>query len=196
VELRIIEEPMARLAEHARIPTAFRVERILTVSTPANGLGGIHLSEAVVDVPWVKDYDAIEGEGPTRWPARFDTSNWGLLAAFSASQRVGGAVIAFDTPGVLMLSGRRDLAVLWDLRVRPDVRSRGVGSALFTAVEDWATARMCRTLFVETQNINLPACRFYARMGCTLATIDREAYPGMPDETRLIWARDLLAIAP
>jgi hypothetical protein len=31
---------------------------------------------AVAD-PYVKDYDAIEGEGPSRWAKRFDVSTWG-----------------------------------------------------------------------------------------------------------------------
>ncbi len=119
MELRISEEPIDRLDEHATISIAFRVERILSVSALASGLGGIRLSEATVEGPWLKDYDAIKGEGPTRWPQRFDTSNWGLIAAHDGPKRAGGAVIAFNTAGVDMLEGRADTAVLWDLRVSP-----------------------------------------------------------------------------
>lgn len=186
----ISEEPMSRLGEHAAVPISFRVERVLEVSTPDSGLAGIVLNEVAVDVPWEKDYDAIKGEGPTRWPKRFDTTNWGLIAAHDEDVRVGGAVIAFDAPRVDMLDGRCDLCVLWDLRVRPEVRASGVGTLLFRAVEDWARDRGCRTLKVETQNINVPACRFYARMGCALGGIDRFAYPGL-DETQLLWFKEL-----
>ena len=49
---------------------------------------------------------------------------------------------------------------------------------------------------VETQNINVPACRFYARMGCELGTIDRFAYPDLPGETQLLWHLDLAPGAP
>ena len=139
----------------------------------------------------MKDYDAIEGEGPTRWPKRFDTSNWGLIAAYDGPDRVGGAVIAFDTTGVHMLEGRSDTAVLWDLRVGPEYRSSGIGSSLFRAVEVWCSHRACNLLKVETQNINLPACRFYARMGCTLGSIDTRAYHELPSEAQLIWFKDL-----
>lgn len=191
VELRITEEPIERLGDHARISIAFVVERILAVSVGNSGLSGIALSEAVVQTPWVKDYDAVKGEGPTRWPKRFDTSNWGLIAAHIGDERVGGAVIAFNTAGVHMLEGRPDMAVLWDLRVRPEQRSAGIGSALFGAVEAWSRQRACRLLKVETQNINVAACRFYARMGCTLGTIDRHAYPELPDETQLVWFKEL-----
>jgi GNAT superfamily N-acetyltransferase len=191
MKLRIEVEPIDRLDEHALIPIAFTVERILAVSVAGSGLGGILLSERGVDVPWVKDYDLIKGEGPTRWPKRFDTSNWGLMAAYDGAERVGGAVIAFNTAGVHMLESTPGTAVLWDLRVRPDRRASGVGSALFGAAEDWCRERHCRHLKVETQNVNVPACRFYARVGCRLGAIDTRAYPELPDETQLIWFKDL-----
>ncbi len=191
VSATVTEEPIEALSEHAQIPVAFLVERVLDVSLVDEGLGGLVLSERPVEVPWVKDYDAIEGEGPITWPERFDVTSWGLIAAHEDSRRVGGAVIAFDTPGVDMLEGRSDLAVLWDIRVHPEARSSGVGTLLFRAAEDWARERACRTLKVETQNVNMPACRFYRRMGCSLAAIDRFAYVDLPDEVQLIWLKDL-----
>jgi hypothetical protein len=97
VTLRVTEEPIAGLDEHARVSIAFTVERILRVSAPGSGLGGVVLDEVPVDRPWVKDYDAIKGEGPTRCPKRFDVSNWGLIAAHDNDARLGGAVVAFNT---------------------------------------------------------------------------------------------------
>jgi GNAT superfamily N-acetyltransferase len=190
-DLQVMEEPIARLDEHAKVPIDFQVDRILVPSTLQNGLSGIGLDEAQVVKPWVKDYDAEKGEGPTRWSKRFDTSNWGLLSAWKDSRRLGGIVVAFNTEGLDMLSGRSDVAVIWDLRVHPNVRSSGVGTSLFRAAEDWAIHRRCRILKVETQNINLPACRLYARAGCTLRAIDLDAYPDLPGEARLVWAKAL-----
>jgi GNAT superfamily N-acetyltransferase len=89
-----------------------------------------------------------------------------------------------------MLEGRRDLSVLWDIRVAPDARGRGVGSALFERVEAWALAQRCRQLRVETQNINVPACGFYARHGCELRAA-HPAYPDLPNEIQLLWYKDL-----
>ena len=182
---------MSALAEHGRISIAFLVERVLEPRLVDGGLGGIVLAERPVGRPYVKDYDAIDGEGPTRWARRFDVRNWGLLGAHADGSRVGGAVLAFDTPGVDMLEGRTDLAVLWDLRVRPDWRGRGVGRRLFEAAERWAAARGCRRLKVETQNVNAAACAFYAGRGCTLGAIDRHAYAALPDEARLLWYGEL-----
>jgi GNAT superfamily N-acetyltransferase len=161
------------------------------VSVRDGGLGGLVLSERKLDAPYVKDYDAYEGERPTQWAERFDVSNWGLIGAYADDARVGGAVVAFDTKGVNMLEGRRDLAVLWDIRVSPESRGRGVGSALFRAAEAWAAARGCRQLKIETQNINVPACRFYARQGCVLGAINRFAYQELPDEAQLLWYKTL-----
>lgn len=178
------------LAEHGEISIAFVVDRILEV-TPASGLGGLPLTETPVAVPYVKDYDLIEGEGPTRWAARFDLSNWGMLGAYRGGARAGGAVIAYRTPDVRMLGGRDDVAVLWDIRVAPGHRGAGVGSALFRAAEGWAGARGCGWLKIETQNVNVAACRFYQKMGCALGAIDRFAYPELPAEVQLLWWKAL-----
>jgi len=191
MHVEVTEETAAELAEYARVPISFEVRSVLDVTAPAGGLGGLVLAERRLDAPWVKDYDA-GGERPLRWPGRFDTSRWGFLAARAEGRRVGGATVAFGAEGVNMLEGRSDLAVLWDLRVVPEARGQGVGAALFRAAEAWAAARGCRQLKVETQNVNVPACRFYARQGCVLGAIHRYAYPDLPDEAQLFWYLDLL----
>lgn len=186
--IEITGEPIASLRDYANVPIAFEVASILDVN---DDHGRFLLTERPVGARWTKDYDAIHGEHPSEWPKRFDVSRWGVLAARAGGRRVGGAVIAFDTPGVDMLEGRRDLAVLWDIRVAPEARGSGVGAALFRAAEAWARARGCRQLKVETQNVNVPACRFYARQGCVLTTVDPSAYPGLPGEIQLLWYKYL-----
>lgn len=186
----VTEGPADQLAEYARIPIAFEVHSVLEVEVRGGGLGGFVLVERAVDTPWVKDYD--EGaDRPARWARRFDVSRWRAFAAHVDERRVGGAVVAWSTQGVHMLEERSDLAVLWDIRVLPSARGQGVGAALFRAAEAWARARGCRQLKIETQNINVPACRFYAHMGCELGSIHRFAYPELPDEVQLLWYRDL-----
>ncbi|HYE58057.1 MAG TPA: GNAT family N-acetyltransferase [Rhodothermales bacterium] len=189
--VQIREEPMTALPDIAGVPIAFEVRSVFDVVVHDGGLGGMSLGERRLESPYVKDYDALQGEGPTRWASRFDLTNWGLLLARAGSACVGGSVLAFDTPGVDMLERRRDLAVLWDLRVAPAVRGLGVGAALFRSAEAWAKARGCRMLKIETQNVNVPACRFYARQGCTLGAIHRFAYSELPDEVQLLWYKHL-----
>ena len=189
MNIDVAEEPMTALSEYARLPIAFSVDCVLDVTARAEG--GFVLSARSLEIPYLKDYDALEGEGPSGWTRRFDLSNWTLFTARVAGRRVGGATIAFDTPGVTMLEGRRDLAVLWDVRVSPEARGMGIGTALFERVEAWAKGKGCRLLKVETQNINVRACAFYARHGCELRAVHHGAYPELPDEIQLLWYKDL-----
>ncbi len=168
---------------------SFEVQEVLEVTPLDGGFGGFRLSERKLEVPYQKDYDAIEN--PLQWPRSFDVSSWGFFAARTDGLHIGGAAVAFNTPGLVMLEGRRDIAVLWDIRVAAEARRQGVGAALFKAVETWAVAQGCRWLKVETQNINVPACRFYAKQGCTLGAIHRFAYPELPNEIQLLWYKDL-----
>ena len=80
----------------------------------------------------------------------------------------------------------------WDIRVVPTYRRRGVGAALFEAAEAWALEKDCRWLKVETQNINMAACRFYERCGCVLRSVRGGAYPECPDEVELLWYKALV----
>ena len=191
MKIAVREESITTLEEYASISIAFEVGSILDVIATANGLGEFVLTERSLDVPYVKDYDLIDGAEPFRWAMQFDLSNWVLFAARAGGCRVGGAVVAFSTPGLTLLEGREDLAILWDIRVSPEARGQGVGSALFRAAEASARAKGCRQLKVETQNINVAACRFYARQGCVLRGVKYMAYPQFPDEVQLLWYKDL-----
>jgi ribosomal protein S18 acetylase RimI-like enzyme len=188
VSVEIVEELTFTLTEYEKVPIAFRVESHFLIVPVNTGLGGFKFIEEAV-APYIKDYDAYET--PSQWHSRLDLSNWGILSAFDGSQRVGGAAVAWKTPELSMLEGRGDLACLWDLRVHPDFRNKGIGHRLFTHALAWSRERSCRRLKVETQNINVPACRFYARQGCELGGINRYAYDESINETQLLWYRDL-----
>jgi GNAT superfamily N-acetyltransferase len=189
MEIEFHEEPIATLAEYARVPIAFEVRSVFDVALSDEG-AHVGLAERPLDSPYIKDYDALAG-GPGEWGGRFDVSKWGLIAARSRGRILGGAVIAFDTPDVTMLEGRDDLAVLWDIRIAPEMRGKGVGSALFHAAETWALERRCSELKIETQNVNVPACCFYRRQGCVIRSAHHSAYPEAPGEIQLLWYKSL-----
>lgn len=189
LSVRVEEATPAGLAEYARIPMTVEVRSVLEVREA--GLGGMVLEESPCPTR-IKDYDADSQETQRDWPSRFDIRNWGLWIARDSGTgvAVGGAAVAWNTAGVDMLEGARDLAVLWDLRVRPDARQRGVGRALFSAAAAFARSKGCALLKIETQNVNVPACRFYAAMGCHLGQIHRHAYrttPKLAPEVMLVW---------
>jgi GNAT superfamily N-acetyltransferase len=196
VAIEIREVGPEALEQYARVPMTFRVESILHVEEIDGGLGGLRLAEAPVDTPYVRDYDDDPDEAAASWVRRFDVSNWLFLMAFDAAQgeAVGGATVAFRSPKVHMLQGRDDLAVLWDIRVHPDYRGRGIGTGLFDRAAAWARQQGCKQLNAETQNVNIPACRFYAARGCRLGAIDRYGYanyPRLAHEVMLLWCLDL-----
>lgn len=188
MDIAITTASPADLAAYVRVPIAFTVRTRYRVEVVDRGLGGLQLVEEPVDPPWCKDYDALPDGNPVCWAARWKLTSWGFLVAMDGGRRIGGAAVAWNTGGVNMLEGRDDLAVLWDIRVSPDCRGQGIGTCLFQVAADWARGRGCRELKVETQDINVPACRFYARQGCVLRAIDSRAYcPALPDEAMLLW---------
>lgn len=181
------------LDEYARVPIRFDQHSVLEVHEIDHGLGGLRFVEMPTSAA-VKDYDELDGQRPTDWPDRFDLSRWSFALARDSAVAIGAAAWVIDDPGIHLLRGRRDAALLWDLRVAPGHRRRGVGTALFDHVVDDARARGCRHLRVETQNTNVDACRFYAARGGHLAEVDRYHYVDTPEtagEIMLIWQLDL-----
>jgi ribosomal protein S18 acetylase RimI-like enzyme len=123
IDLR--QEPVADLREHAAIPSRFEAATVYDVSQSHSGF---ELVEREMSELYRKNYDAFED--PLTWPRTFNTAQWILLGAFAGAQRVGGAIVATATPGVDLLEGRSDLAVVWDLRVAPAYRRQSVAAAL------------------------------------------------------------------
>lgn len=185
--IKILEEASASLGEYECVPIAFEGRSRFEINA-TNDATRYHLVEKPVNT-FLKDYDAYER--PTMLPDRFDLSKWGFFSAFDDGTRVGGAITAWNTPGVEMLEGRSDLVCLWDIRVVPEQRGRGIGRKLFAAAERWAKERQCRLLKVETQDINVPACRFYEHLGCELRGVDKNAYSDGLNDVQLLWYKNL-----
>jgi GNAT superfamily N-acetyltransferase len=181
-------DPPDSLGVYASVPSAFEVRTVLDLSAgDLNATDPAAWVEQIVAPPYVKDYDAVPGNHPTDWRELLRGARSVQLGAHVGHQRLGGAVLLHDGPEVDLLEGRRDLALLWDIRVAASHRGRGIGGALFAAATAWAHARGCRELLVETQDINAPACRFYARQGCRLDAVRPRAYVQFPEETQLLW---------
>lgn len=189
MDIRIKEETVKVLEEYSHVSIAFRVERRFQVEAVNNSLEGFILTEEQVEQAYIKDYDY--DEKPIDWSNRWDISHWGVFSAFDGNRRVGGAIVAHDTEGVLMLEGRKDSAVLWDIRVHPNYRRMGIGVQMVCRAVEWARKRHCREIKVETQNINVPACRFYAKQGFELGAIIKNAYAEYPDEIQLNWYKKI-----
>jgi ribosomal protein S18 acetylase RimI-like enzyme len=190
VGLTIHQESPGSLADYASIPIAFEVRRVLDVSPAATDPTRFVLTERAVE-PYTKDYDAEGDSNPSRWPTRFDLAGWAFFLGRDRGRPVGAAACVFDSPDIGMLHGQPGVALLWDIRVAPEARGRGVGRSLLEKVEHWSAARGARWLEVETQNMNVSACRFYQRNGFELRSVNPNAYPDLPDEIQLLWYKQL-----
>lgn len=193
VEIREIGIDLLPL--YSEIPESFRVDSVFRIELIDGGLGGLRFIEEKVS-PYVKWDERYEDySGPASWPKRFDVCNWRIFMAFKGSQPVGGVVVAIDIQaGMTTPFESEGTAILWDLRVHPDERRRGIGSKLFKYAADWARRKGYRQLKIETQNVNVPACRFYAKQGCVLGAIHRYGYASLPDvahESMLLWYLEL-----
>jgi GNAT superfamily N-acetyltransferase len=194
IEIRKVE--VGSLPLYAAIPETFVAESVFRVELVDNGLEGIRFAEEKV-TPYPK-YDDDYGDGvsgPANWPKYHDVSKWGIFIAFDGDRPVGGVTVAIDTPaGITTPFESEDIAALWDIRVHPQERRRGIGSMLFQHAAQWAKHKGYRQLKIETQNVNVPACRFYAKQGCKLGAIHRHGYAGCPDvahEAMLLWYLEL-----
>ena len=192
VDVEVVSASAAHLAEYSRIPSGFTASEYLNDPAIAAALGGRAFSATPLAVPYWKDYDAYPGAGPTDWPTRFDIASWQFFVAVVDAQWVGGAVLVPNGSTDLdLLDDRSDLALLWDLRVTPKFRRLGIGATLIRHVTDGATQSGAAELRVETQHVNVPACRCYAAQGFRLATARRQAYPLLPEEIQLLWTKPL-----
>jgi len=179
VGLKIAIEEISpdRLSQYDRVPQRVEVKTILQVELINQGFGGMLLQEVPVEKPYFKDYDA-SGDLPSDVAKNFDECNWGFFLSIKGNIPNCAATIARDTTGVFMLEARREMAVLWDICVCPEFR--GVGILLFRYAAEWSRIRSYAQMKIETQNINVPAWRFYQRMGAHLGEIYRYGYAAVP----------------
>ena len=188
---QVVNPTQAFFKEYAKIPMLVPVRSKLHVEKIDRGLGGILLREVPVD-PYTKDLGQYEP--PTEFSQKFDTKNWAFFAAYDRGNAVAAATVAYKTKEIIMLGGRDDLCLLWDIRVDDSYKRRSVGSKLFEMVIAWARDKGIRQMKIECQNINLPAIRLYHKYGAVLCALDEYFYYDDPDcreEVALLWYLDL-----
>src|SRR5688572_10524862 len=140
MKIDIRNEPTDCLESYSSIPISFEVYEFFDFTHKIQP--GIDLPDVKpVSTAYIKNYDAIDLEHPTQWHLQFDLAHWGIFGAWVEDQRVGGIAIAGKMLGLDILSGREDIAILWDLRIAQNVRGQGIGSALFRSAEHWALAQ-------------------------------------------------------
>lgn len=187
--IRCVARTALSLDTYAAVRIAFEVAEVLDLDTATPGTQ-TGFRTLPVAAPTVKDYDAIPGNHPSDWRRRYAVEDWLIFTAHESDRpepSIGGIIVAGDAA----LLPEPTALLLWDLRVEPAFRHGGIGRRLLAAAEAAVRARGATSLYAETQDINVGACRFYARHGFVLESITREAYPELPGEARLVWKKRL-----
>ena len=80
-------------------------------------------------------------------------------------------------------------AYVEELVVDTEFRGKGVGHALITRAIEWAKGQNFPGLTLETQNNNVPACKFYEKCGFVLGGFDLYAFRNLENssEIALYW---------
>ena len=179
--------------QYDMIPMKVHVSSHYKIEKINRGLGGFQLIETPVE-PYIKDFCIGKDESVTRWE-KWDISNWAFFMAFDGERPVGAATVVTRTKEINMLSGRDDLAVLWDIRVADDYKHQGIGQALFDIAVKWSREQGIVQMKIECQNNNVPAVKFYHKQGAVLSAIDEYAYyndlPEFRHEVQFIWMLNL-----
>ena len=76
-----------------------------------------------------------------------------------------------------------------ELTVDTEFRGKGVGRALMNRAIQWAKQQGFPGVTLETQDNNVPACKFYEKCGFALSGFDLYAYRNLdnPSEIALYW---------
>lgn len=178
--------------QYDQIPMIVHVSAYFRVEKHNRGLDGFTFVETPVE-PYIRDFCIDDDDTVERWK-RFNLDNWAFFMAFDGEQPVGAVAVASRDKEVNMISGRDDLAVLWDIRVVDAYKHKGVGQALFNMAVNWSREQGLVQMKIECQNNNIPAIRFYHKQGAVLSVIDEYAYYNESEyrhETQFIWFLDL-----
>jgi GNAT superfamily N-acetyltransferase len=179
------EADIPRLAE---IRPGFSSPTVLAVERTGSGIEvGWRLVERPLPVPFDKgrryDFDQTEQNNIRQ---RFLQGD-GLHLVVEWEGRIAGILD-------LVPQEWNDTAWLWNIMLDTDIRGRGIGRALFERAIQWARQKGYRALVLETQTSNVPACKFYAALGCRLDGLRETLYTNRDlerGEVAIFWVYEL-----
>lgn len=176
----------------ADIRPGFETDIILKVEPLGQGLErGWRLVETKLGTPFQKgagyDFTPEERQSIAARLAQTDT----LMEV--AIEKTTGKIV-----GVLDVEEEtwRNTAWIWNIMLDVEARGQGIGREMLNHIISWGRRRGLRAILLETQSNNVPACRFYMRMGFQLVGINTMFYTNQDlerDEVALFWGFPLRA---
>ena len=76
-----------------------------------------------------------------------------------------------------------------DIAISQNHRKNGIGTKLIEKAVEWAKSKNLLGLMLETQDVNLLACRFYNKLGFKIGGVDTMLYTNFDnaDEKAVFW---------
>ena len=131
------------------------------------------MQTAPVEPPYRKDY----GFDADELADYLDLSDGGLFVALA-----NRAPIAY----MAVSQGWNNYAVIEDIAVDAPHRGNGIARLMLDTAAAWARETSLAGLRLETQSVNVAACRVYKRYGFLLGGHDRYLYRGLHPDSREI----------
>ncbi len=117
----------------------------------------------------------------TPYTKRYDFSDSETMQMYQVCARSGFSFAAYDgnqPMGIALAEHHKwnNTLWIWEFHVAEAYRGQGVGKALMGTLAQSARQADVRALCCETQNTNVPAIRFYRKMGFRLDGINLSLY--------------------
>lgn len=95
---------------------------------------------------------------------------------------------------IVIRSNWNQFCFIDDVSIRRIARHKGVASALLNTAQAWAVKNNLKGFMLETQDINLAACKLYMSNGFELGSVDTMLYSNFDtkDEKALIWYKKFI----
>lgn len=146
---------------------------------PALSDGQWSYTEEIFDQTYSKTYQSDDDAFYSDYMSNPDKA---LYLAYSDNDCVGQLVLRRDWNGY---------AYIEDICVARESRGQGVGGALIRKAVKWAKGKGLSGLALETQDVNLLACRFYAKQGFEIGGVNTMLYQNFREpvckETAIFW---------
>lgn len=90
---------------------------------------------------------------------------------------------------IRLRSNWNGFALIEDIGIAKDWRQKGIGTALLEKAVEWAKQNNFAGLMLETQDVNVSACRFYAKNKFVIGAVDNMLYSTFPtaNEKAIFW---------
>ena len=132
-------------------------------------------SEEIYEHPYTKKYPEDEFDRADY----IDDPDKAIFFAYLNEECAGQIVLKKDW---------NKYAFIEDICVVKSARGQGIGTALIQKAIEWAKDSGLHGLALETQDNNLPACRFYAKCGFVIGAVNTMLYKNFDnDESAVFW---------